>query len=604
MTCRVKLSKSIVLDLHSPDIVGDGFRCWISGESGSGKSSAAALIVAQVIEQGSQVVALDVHGEYGDLWALGPTRVTRIGYGGQPVSLDSVPWCMDVLANNKSLLLDLSHWNSTDPESLDTFMLEFMRGLFTLRQQRPKWTMVLVEEAQCLPLDTEVLTRVGWTNRANLQVGQEVAAFDLKTEACRFEPIQGIQDRRFDGDMLHWKGKRLDYLATPDHRVVVKKIQRGEGRYHDYDWSFIPARTVSSNVKIPFGGPFPELALRKGLPQDPDFFRILGWVITDGSLHSRRTRSICLTQSHVTNKLNMKLAAEMTTVLSQRGVEPKRDRMRVTSRSPQREWYFGVSASKPFLALLEGRNIHRIPRKVLAQASLPQLQALWSGLMEGDGSAWKGRWRTFHNCMKINLDNDFQELCTLLGKASTIRPAFTGSIPTGTQVSVYNERNVHHSIRKRPSKEPFQGPVWDLTIPSGAFIARRKGTVFVTGNCIIPQQQGPGQAKNVRTFLKMITEGRKYGLQFILTSQRLALVDINAIAGCNLRLFLRVSEFKDWKIIKKYLPPTLKVDFNETRYGIKNFPSGAAVLLCRWTSDARIQLLPPGHPPRKPLVEL
>lgn len=270
MTCRVKLSKSIVLDLHSPDIVGDGFRCWISGESGSGKSSAAALIVAQVIEQGSQVVALDVHGEYGDLWALGPTRVTRIGYGGQPVSLDSVPWCMDVLANNKSLLLDLSHWNSTDPESLDTFMLEFMRGLFALRQQRPKWTMVLVEEAQN----------------------------------------------------------------------------------------------------------------------------------------------------------------------------------------------------------------------------------------------------------------------------------------------------------------------------------------------IIPQQQGPGQAKNVRTFLKMITEGRKYGLQFILTSQRLALVDINAIAGCNLRLFLRVSEFKDWKIIKKYLPPMLKVDFNETRYGIKNFPSGAAVLLCRWTSDARIQLLPPTHPPRKPLVEL
>lgn len=258
MTCRVHLSKSVILDLRSKAIMEDGFRCWISGESGAGKSSAAALIAAQVIEQKHQVVVLDLHGEYGDFWALDPANVVRIGYGERdPVSIESVPWCIDIIASGKSLLLDLSHWSDVDPEALDAFMLELMTELYALRKKRPRWTLVIVEEA--------------------------------------------------------------------------------------------------------------------------------------------------------------------------------------------------------------------------AQ--------------------------------------------------------------------------------------------------------------------IIPQNQSPGQAANIRIFLGMITGGRKYGLQFLLTSQRCSLVDINAISSCNVRLFLRISETKDWDRVRKYIPSTLKVDFNSTRMGMKFFPTGQAILLSRWTNDVKIQLL-------------
>lgn len=120
---------------------------------------------------------------------------------------------------------------------------------------------------------------------------------------------------------------------------------------------------------------------------------------------------------------------------------------------------------------------------------------------------------------------------------------------------------------------------------------------------LIPQAQASGQAENVRVMLGMLTGGRKYGIQFLLTSQRQSLVDVTAISACNVRLFLRVSETKDWDRIKKYIPRGLGVSFAEGRSPMKKWPSGKAVLLSRWTNDAIIRLHQPETPLFKPLEE-
>ncbi len=145
---RLKLTKAVVIDLNKPEVVEDGLRCWVSGESGSGKSTVNMLIASQMLEQGGQVIVLDSHGEYGPLWQLSPGMVKRIGYDGDPVSEDSVEWCLDVVRSGKSLLLDLSHWTDLYPQKLDAFALAFIRGLYELRRKEPKRTFVLLEEAQ------------------------------------------------------------------------------------------------------------------------------------------------------------------------------------------------------------------------------------------------------------------------------------------------------------------------------------------------------------------------------------------------------------------------------------------------------------------------
>ena len=109
-----------------------------------------------------------------------------------------------------------------------------------------------------------------------------------------------------------------------------------------------------------------------------------------------------------------------------------------------------------------------------------------------------------------------------------------------------------------------------------------------------PQQQMTGQAQNIRLFTALLTGGRKFGLNFILGTQRQSLVDSNVIGACNVRLFMRISEAKDWKKMKDYLPPGVPVTFGKGKKGICDFESGECVVLSRWLKPSRVRLdLPP-----------
>lgn len=48
------------------------------------------------------------------------------------------------------------------------------------------------------------------------------------------------------------------------------------------------------------------------------------------------------------------------------------------------------------------------------------------------------------------------------------------------------------------SVEPYSGIVWCITVPSGAFVARRRGTVFVTGNSGFPKSLDVSKALDKR----------------------------------------------------------------------------------------------------------
>lgn len=148
---RVRISKSVTIDLNGKQVLDDGFRAWIAGESGSGKSSVAMLLASQVIAQGGQVVILDAHGEYERLWEVMPSHVVKLGYGDKrtTVSVESAnDWCVDIVRENKSLIIDLSHWTDIESQSLDAFVLAFIKELYKLRREHPKQTLVIVEETQ------------------------------------------------------------------------------------------------------------------------------------------------------------------------------------------------------------------------------------------------------------------------------------------------------------------------------------------------------------------------------------------------------------------------------------------------------------------------
>lgn len=147
---KVRISEEITFDLQRPEIKADGFRIWIGGESGSGKSHAAALVACQVLEQNVQLVVLDSHGEYPALAALTMNAIL-IGYDTPdaiPLELDLVDEYLDHVRAGRSVFINLLEWTDIHPDKLNAFIVPFLRGLYELCRKKPRRLFLLVEEAQ------------------------------------------------------------------------------------------------------------------------------------------------------------------------------------------------------------------------------------------------------------------------------------------------------------------------------------------------------------------------------------------------------------------------------------------------------------------------
>jgi DNA helicase HerA-like ATPase len=125
---------------------------------------------------------------------------------------------------------------------------------------------------------------------------------------------------------------------------------------------------------------------------------------------------------------------------------------------------------------------------------------------------------------------------------------------------------------------------------------RKKGRTLLVAeeaHLFAPQTQQKGDAESVRTFVDVVTAGRKFGLHIVLASQRQSLVDSNVVSQCNVRLFLRISEAKDWqKVVKQYLPPKSNITWYQKapKTDLNQFDSGEAILVSRWWPVERIRL--------------
>ena len=80
--------------------------------------------------------------------------------------------------------------------------------------------------------------------------------------------------------------------------------------------------------------------------------------------------------------------------------------------------------------------------------------------------------------------DDFQELCTRLGFSSTKK-----YVPQNSQIVILISFKRKQNYVRKVQKQIYSGKVWDITIDGGAFVARRDGKVFITGNCTQEQVQ-------------------------------------------------------------------------------------------------------------------
>lgn len=530
----------------------------IIAQKGKGKTYTASVEAEELLDAGQQIVVIDPTDAWFGLRSSPSGKSTGYPiavFGGDHGDVQLETGGGAVLAEavvRERFSAIICTETMTKGEEL-RFVGDFLETLY--RKNREAMHL-FIDEADifCLDEETEILTIEGWKHQREINVGTVAVAFDLANGEYKYEAVTGVIRKQHDGPMVMLQNKNIDIRMTPEHRVVLRREQRAKGRRRLYDWTFVPAHDVPHHIHVPIGGAPPGA----GLPISDDLLRLIGWIITDGyfagSTRSRKSfgRYLGIEQSQATRKQGRSMVAELDALLGRLGckgryVRSLRKGGKIKSRSASVAYYLGLELSAKVLEWT-GPEIHRISRELITGCSRAQLEVLMQGLLEGDGTFSKkvGEWVTLYAGLNSGLADDVQEIALRLGLSASKR--FT---PSNGQWTVQLSRRDHHHFRK-PAASTYRGIVWCVTLPSGAFVARRNGRAFVTGNC--PQQTfGVADGRTCGATDDIVRRGRKKGIGCTLISQRASAINKNVLSQADMLVALGCSHPLDLDAIEKWV---------------------------------------------------
>lgn len=350
----------------------------------------------------------------------------------------------------------------------------------------------------CYSADTEVLTLGGWKPHAEITTSDHVACFDPDKGELRYERPTEVWSYSYTGPMYRLKTISSDVLVTPNHTIFVKPcwgkhhkmVGSGLGRPQKYsrsEWTKIRADEINGELLLPWAHPFrmngPGPAMIWGYPAE-GLLRFIGWWIAEGHLCKvSGGLGVCQAVGPMAEKMRsemLKCGIDFTESISPPG-----------KKGIRHMWvaYVGVRKNRELCSLIPkfcgvGAKNKRIPSFVWL-CSVRQKVLLLQSLLEGDGST-KGKDNYQYSTISKQLADDVQRLAIECGRMASV--AFSPSTVPGHQdrYSVVIGRRKRHTIglykRRHVSVEQYDGNVYCLTVPTGAYLVRRNGKPGIYGN--------------------------------------------------------------------------------------------------------------------------
>jgi len=148
------------------------------------------------------------------------------------------------------------------------------------------WSPGVME--QCLTMETEILTKKGFCKENEVEVGDEVAAFDIKDSSIKWKPVLHKVCRKLGKKekLFYTETKKMAFKVTGDHRLIVRRSRRTISGENRSDWKFKLAKDVAGkNRRF-----VPTCGLEKTIGVDLTSYelRFLGWYISDGSFNGNQ----------------------------------------------------------------------------------------------------------------------------------------------------------------------------------------------------------------------------------------------------------------------------------------------------------------------------
>ena len=397
----------------------------------------------------------------------------------------------------------------------------------------------------CLSEDTEILTSEGWVPYHRTKVGHPVVTFDPLSNQYSWGEVEDLHVYPYQGKMYRLKGANTDQLVSPEHRCLVGNNGQFEFRFakdlaeqvsvpivEDLRGLFEGIQGAAKKDSVLFGGMCeetseapqeekPERPQRKrtdlsGLwrnlfqvrllfkkHQKPDMFSEMLGTSANGETFTEPSSSTSFgTQRAMGGLCGLRERSVEAGCLDQKSQTP-------THLLSQMQWgstrkrMGGARAQRQSRVDRGGEEI--VPRK----DERPQQPCLerWGHLLQ---KTWQLCWGKVREVSKRFFANGSERRlcygtsavgCASLGQTSKEDRDCSSSEPQpcGQPIGEPNPPLVQQrsqTIRAsrvtgtdlaRISACSYQGVIWCVTVKTGAFVARRNGKVFVTGNSGFPK---------------------------------------------------------------------------------------------------------------------
>ena len=331
----------------------------------------------------------------------------------------------------------------------------------------------------CYSSDTEVLTDKGWSYWNMVNKDTVLAAYDATTGVVNFEKPSAIQRWDYEGKMYHLEGQSLDFLVSPDHRMIV------QSRKKDGSWSssyainaeevfnkpvrYITSGTLSESERTQINTPI----------DNPIFWALIGFWVGDGD----RYTSTNTLRFHLKLERKIKYLEDICSELGLDFYPTSNDRY-VVSYPEIGSWMVENCVST-----------HLTPQKKLPEEYLKLdiecIINLLDGLKHSDGTMRRRTWS--YSTTSQTLVNQLQALASVNGMKFTCcieekeNERHSRLYVLRLTDRLYPRVECSQSSRSRTYTEEwvdYSGEIHCATVSTGALIVRRNYKVAICGNCL------------------------------------------------------------------------------------------------------------------------
>jgi len=351
----------------------------------------------------------------------------------------------------------------------------------------------------------------------------KVACVDPETHQVQYEKPIEMHMSYYNGKMVHFHGKKVDCLVTPNHKMWVKEKTNNK-------WNNFEKKTASSLLQRKKSFKF-NSKVKFNLSNDPKFvnigdnkiptslyLKVLGYLASEGCIYSNYKNNrydAFISVNQLTSSdcyEDMKTSfTEFANVIGKKSNHfIKNKGSGYSSKTPKELWSVSIHGKElvdHFTNELGTDNkvsshFKKLPRWVFDLK--PELMSiLLEALVKGDGTEGISKYGTGSKNYKYStvskqLADDVYELSYKLGYVPNIcvstakksdNRIVTEYIVMWSDTNYGNEPNVMSCAKTgkngggaRINEVDYQGMVWCFEVKTGLFVTRRNGKITIQGN--------------------------------------------------------------------------------------------------------------------------